>query len=225
MKQDEAGDVDELALVQQAVQGNQEAFRRLIVSYEPRLLAYLTHMLGDAESARDVAQETFVELFRSLPGWRQLSPPAPSEQLADIETPSPAVAHPLAPWLYRIATNRAISLLRKKAVRLKTNAGSRSEAPYEYSSAHAPYPRPEFAMGAIVSLEDQFAARELLREALSHLAAEDAACLVLHFVAGERYGEIATRLGMSSEAVRKRVARALTTLRKVYSSLDMEAYS
>lgn len=65
--------------------------------------------------------------------------------------------------------------------------------------------------------------RELLREALHCLPQQDATCLLLRFVEGERYSEIAARLGISQEAARKRVTRGLAALRTVYPQLDMEA--
>ncbi len=68
--------------------------------------------------------------------------------------------------------------------------------------------------------EDRFVARELLRQALHTLNDDDAACLVLR-LAGERYGEIAAQLGLTSEAVRKRVARGLVALRAAFA-LDVE---
>ena len=107
--------------------------------------------------------------------------------------------------------------MRKQAVRTRVHALSETPGQQPLTEHH------DFYIKDNVSLEDQFVARELLREALSHLSEEDAACLVLHFVAGERYQEIATRLGLTSEAVRKRVSRALSELRRVYASLDKEA--
>ena len=65
--------------------------------------------------------------------------------------------------------------------------------------------------------------RALLRAALETLDEDDAACLVLHYVAGKRYGEIAAQLNLSSEAVRKRVGRALTALRRAYAAMESEA--
>lgn len=182
---------DELALARRAATGDTAAFTAIVQAYEARLLAYLTQMLGDPEAARDVAQDTFIAAYQALPRWQ---PP---------ERPHP---QPLSPWLYRIATNRALSLLRARL------APSVDVAPAP-SASSAP---------DIMPFEDRLAARELLQAALRLLSAEDAACLVLHFVAGERYGEIATRLGLTSEAVRKRVARGLTTLRSAYAALDTE---
>lgn len=187
---------DELALARRAATGDHAAFASIVRSYEARLLAYLTQMLGDPEAARDIAQETFLAAFQALPRWR------PPDQVADA-------AHPLSPWLYRIATNRALSMLR--AVR----GGLGAQRP---DGDHFATGQPSGPAGP--GFEERYAARELLRLALRRLSDEDAACLVLHFVAGERYGEIAARLGLTGEAVRKRVSRGLTTLREAYAELD-----
>ena len=197
---DSAQEDDDISLVRAALRGEQDAFRQIVWRYETRLIAYLTQMLGNGEEARDLAQETFVAAFRALPQWRQ---------------PEIACLHPLAPWLYRIATNRALTHLRREAhyghpVRL------------DGESPHEPLHLSDMSMGQ-PSLEDRTAARDLLRAALQHLSEADSACLVLHYVAGERYSEIAARLGMTSEAVRKRVSRGLAALRVAYHALDVEA--
>jgi RNA polymerase sigma-70 factor (ECF subfamily) len=190
---------DELALVRRAAQGDHRAFGALVREYEPRLLAYLVQMLSDPETARDAAQETFLAAFQALPRWR-----LPDAQRAD---PS----HPLSPWLYRIATNKALSLLRSSSIRPPVASSAR---------ALTETPNDDARTGGF---EERYAARELLEDALRRLSEDDAACLVLHYVAGERYSEIAARLGLTSEAVRKRVSRGLTTLRAVYAALDSEA--
>lgn len=190
---------DELALVEQAAHGDHAAFGALVRMYEPLLLAYLAKMLGDPEAARDAAQETFLAAYQALPRWR------PSDD------PRADPRRPLSPWLYRIATNKALSLIRASTVRPAVIATT-----YTAPSPHGV----ELAMSGF---EDRYAARELLQAALCRLSAEDAACLVMHYVAGERYGEIASRLGLTSEAVRKRVNRGLTALRAAYAALDSEA--
>ncbi len=207
---------DELALIQRAATGDHEAFRRLVLAYEGKLQAYLTQMLGDSESARDIAQETFIATFYSLPRWHA---PVPSSSSASS---SEETEHPrrqlLAPWLYRIATNLALSLLRKRQVRQRVHAAAPLVDEDDNASdiqAQQMYPVQE-------PFEDRYIARILLQEALSQLSAIDAACVVLHFVNGERYQEIAGRLGLSNEAVRKRVMRALPALRKAYLTLDSE---
>lgn len=182
----------ELALARRAAAGDAAAFAAIVYAYEGRLLAYLTQMLGDPDAARDVAQDTFLAAYQALPRWQPPAQPA---------------AQPLSPWLYRIATNRALSLLRARpATRANVEGMSRES----------------LTAAGSMPFEERVAARELLQTALRRLSSEDAACLVLHFVAGERYGEIAERLGLSSEAVRKRIARGLAALRAVYATIDTE---
>ena len=182
---------DDTQLVRRILAGDREAYRQVVVRYETRVIAYLTHMLGERELARDIAQDTFVAAYEALGQWRA-EPDAT-----------------LAPWLYRIATNRALNALRAQ----KSRGG-------RLPSLATLTERPTYGR----SLEDQVALRELLSAALSELSEDDATCLVLRVVAGEPYGEIAARLSLTSEAVRKRVTRGLAALRTAYRALDVEAH-
>ena len=182
---------DELSQIHRATTGDHAAFAALVRRYEQRIHGYLRQMVGDAETASDLTQETFLAAYRALSRWQP--PPETTTHATDL----------LSPWLYRIATNRALSLLRTQATHRRT-------------------PQQPLTSGG-ASLEDMVIGRELLRAALNTLDDDDAACLVLHYVAGERYGEIATRLNLSSEAVRKRVGRALTALSRAYAALETEA--
>lgn len=199
----------ELALIARAAEGDQAAFHVIVLTYEPRLLAYLFQMLGDMETARDLAQETFLAAYRALPRWRlpERASSAPQPHAAGGPDASLAPMTLLSPWLYRIATNRALSWLRSRPPEVRAEEAVPLQASW---TVEAP------------SLDERFAARELLRSALRQLSEDDAACLVLHFVASERYAEIGERLGMSGEAVRKRIARALVALRAAYRKLDAE---
>jgi RNA polymerase sigma-70 factor, ECF subfamily len=181
-------------LIARAAAGDDDAFADLVASYEPGLLRYLAQTLGDIEPARDIAQETFLAAHRALPQWKAPSGATPGRLLA--------------PWLYRIATNKAISSLR-------AHRDTVHDTSLQESASH-------IAHGG-ASLEDRAIARDLLRNALRNLSEEDVACVVLHYVAGERYGEIASQLGLTSEAVRKRVARGLIALREAYAAQESEA--
>ena len=186
---------DELSQIRRAASGDHAAFALLVRRYEARIVTYLRQAVGDADLASDLAQETFLAAYQALPRW-QPPPPDPAKTASwttDL----------LSPWLYRIATNHAISALRRQTMSARRTPVSPTRASF--------------------SLEDAVIGRELLRAALATLDADDAACLVLHYVAGERYGEIAARLGISSEAVRKRVGRALSSLRRAYIALETEA--
>lgn len=66
--------------------------------YELPLMGYATHLLGDADRASDVVQDTFVRLCKQ-----------PREQIEDC----------VRQWLYRVCRNRAFDVL-KKEQRMKT---------------------------------------------------------------------------------------------------------
>jgi RNA polymerase sigma-70 factor (ECF subfamily) len=80
--------VSEIDLIHQACQGDEEAWSALVRQHQMAVfrLAYL--LLGDADEANDVAQETFIRAFQAL------------KSRFDRE-------RPLRPWLLQITTNLA----------------------------------------------------------------------------------------------------------------------
>src|SRR5689334_6098152 len=99
MRHTDPGAGEDAQCVRRILAGEQDLYRQVVVRYEARLLAYLAHMLGEPELARDVAQDTFVAAYASLGQWRA----------------GPGVS--LGPWLYRIATNHALNALRARRKR------------------------------------------------------------------------------------------------------------
>ncbi len=79
-------------LIERARAGDREAFTRLFQSYNQQICTYLGRLVGNAELGRDLAQETFLHTWKSLPVLRN-----------DLS---------FKPWLYRVATNLARSHLR-----------------------------------------------------------------------------------------------------------------
>jgi len=63
---------------------------------------------------------------------------------------------------------------------------------------------------------DHVEERLLIEEALLKIPLDQKACMVLHFVEGLKYREIADVLGVTEDAVRKRVARGSKEFRKLY---------
>lgn len=57
--------MDEEILIQQIAEGDTQAFGKLVERYQHRLVRFAARMLGDAEGAEDIAQETFLRLWRS----------------------------------------------------------------------------------------------------------------------------------------------------------------
>lgn len=105
----------------------------------------------------------------------------------------------LKAWLYRIATNNAAQHFRRK----KLVSFVHFDHWHEPNTARRP--------------EQQ---SEMVEETLRKVPGDLRACLVLHYVEGFKYAEIAGTLGISEEAVRKRVARGKESFRRLYRGGD-----
>lgn len=57
------------ALVERVIAGDQEAFAEIYDNYFPRVYAFTLKRVGDPAEAEDLTQETFVQLYRSLPSF------------------------------------------------------------------------------------------------------------------------------------------------------------
>ncbi len=77
--------------------GNATAFSELVTLYKERLYWQIRKMVLDHDDASDVLQNTFIKVFKNIEGFKEESK--------------------LYTWLYRIATNEAITFLNKKAKR------------------------------------------------------------------------------------------------------------
>ena len=79
----------------QSSEGREQAFRELLQLYQERLYWQIRNIVKDHEDADDVLQNTFLKIFRNIESFKGESQ--------------------LFSWMYRIATNEAISFLNKKA--------------------------------------------------------------------------------------------------------------
>jgi len=87
-------DVAELALVERAVAGDEQAFAELVTRYQSAVYNLAYRMLGDAAEAEDAAQEVFLRMYRRLATY-------------DAE-------HRFSTWVLSIASHYCIDLLRRK---------------------------------------------------------------------------------------------------------------
>ncbi len=88
--------MDDDTLMARTAQGEEAAFRLLVLRWEKQVLAFLIHMLGSVEEAEDLVQDTFVQVFKKAAGYQ-------SQGL-------------FKSWLFRIAGNQARSRLRRRKV-------------------------------------------------------------------------------------------------------------
>ncbi|MGE0790053.1 MAG: RNA polymerase sigma factor [Sandaracinaceae bacterium] len=136
-------ELDDLT-VERARRGERAAQRALVERYQRRVLALLHRLRGSAGGVEDLAQETFLRVFRDLPSFRPTGPAR------------------LSTWILTIATRLAIDARRRDAVR-----AARVPEP------SPPVPSPERALearalsdavqAAIEDLSDPFRAALVLR--------------------------------------------------------------
>lgn len=169
-----------------------EQFRRPIHSYVYRLL-------GNVEDADDVTQEVFV---RACISWDGLYGRGR-----------------LSAWLYRIATNLCVDILRRRKriswwpLSYHNPNDERSE---DGANDDAGWLLPD--SGGI----PEIAERELIRQALACIPEEYAVALVLSAAQGVPYQEVATIVGISANAAATRISRAKRMFVEAYQRLSRE---
>jgi RNA polymerase sigma-70 factor, ECF subfamily len=167
-------------------------FDAFFTKFEQPLFGYLLRMVPSQEIALELAQETF---FRA---WQHFA------ELQVYDRPEA--------WLYRVATNLAISHLRRKKslcfaqlFRHGGSEGGQSDASMEYEFLADPF-----------DMEQQTADRVLIEQTLRQLAERQRAALLLRAVYGLSCQEISETLGISVANVRQTLSRARDRFRKLY---------
>ncbi len=170
-----------------------EQFRRPIHSYTYRLL-------GSQEDADDVTQEVFV---RACTSW---------DGLYEREH--------LSAWLYRIATNLCVDLLRRRKRISWWPLAPRYRNDDQSSDDGISNDLAQFLVdsGGI----PEIAERELIRLALSSMPEEYAIVLVLNAAQGVPYQEIAQIVGISPNAAATRISRAKKMFAEQYQRVSKD---
>jgi RNA polymerase sigma-70 factor, ECF subfamily len=177
---------DDAQLISQALAGQTAAFGQLVQKYQDRLYNTVVHVAGNAEDAKDVVQEAFVQAFLKLESFQGASA--------------------FYTWLYRIAFNVAATHRRRRASRHAAEQAAISDGQGANGAAHA-------GEAASERLESQERCRQV-RYAIAQLAEEYRVVLVLREMEGYCYETIAEVLDLPVGTVRSRLHRARMQLRE-----------
>jgi RNA polymerase sigma-70 factor (ECF subfamily) len=175
--------------------GDEEAFRELTDPYRRELQVHIYRIVGSAQDAEDLLQETL------LAAWRGL---AQLEERASMRA-----------WLYRIATNRALDVLRASRRHHESRMTEMPE-PTRYGEPIwlQPYPDvllegiPDHAPGPEARYEAKEAVALAFIVGLQHLPPQQRAVLVLRDVLGFRAAEVAETLDTTEASVNSLLRRA-----------------
>jgi RNA polymerase sigma factor (sigma-70 family) len=169
---------------------SEDALWALVEPFQLRLVRFVRGMLGDLEEARDIVQDVLVSAWRTAQ-----RPTAPFVVGADERA--------VQRWLFRIASNKAIDVLRhRRVIAWETLDGVLSVEPLD-----AQHPAP---------FDERLAESEAMRAALDRLDSSDVVCLRLSIVEDFTAVEIAQMLAITPEAARQRLSRATYRLRAAY---------
>lgn len=182
--------LDEASLIRAVQRGDQDAFEQLVRAYDQSVLRLAVNLLRSQEDARDVFQEAFLRVFRSIDSFR-----------FDCSFHT---------WLYRIVTNICLDYLRKRKVRKEEPAVvDTPEGPldrmndFEEEAAHAD---PERNMW-----NRQLSQR--IEGALGGLTPRERMVFELRHYQGLRLRNIGEILGTSEEAAKNCLFRATQKMR------------
>jgi RNA polymerase sigma factor (sigma-70 family) len=170
-------------LTRRACGGDERAFAAIFRRYHQPLYRFCLAIVGNPEDAQDALQNTMVKVLRALPGEER-----------QIE---------LKPWLYRIAHNEAIDLLRR---RRETRELDSEQAAPGYG------------------LAEDTATRERLRRLLADLRElpdRQREVLVMRELGGLDFEEIGAALGTSDAVARQALYEARQSLRQMAEGREM----
>jgi len=173
-------------------QGDRDEFARLVDAYSNRIYRLGLKMLADPQDAEDVLQNTFLKALQSLANFEGRSS--------------------LSTWLYRIAVNEALMLLRKQ----------RSETPVpgdQDSDDDENYFPVQFVDWCCLP-EDELLSSEAkarLDSAIQKLPEKLRVVFILRDIEGLSIRETSQALGLTETAVKTRLLRARLNLREQLS--------
>jgi RNA polymerase sigma-70 factor (ECF subfamily) len=196
----------EQALVDAAKGGDEAAFRRLVEPLSRELSAYAYRMLGGYQDAEDALQET------RLKAWRHLGSYEPTASFRA--------------WLYRIATNTCLDMLRQLQRRVLPQDVGPPVAPGPPTTAMREdvawlEPYPDALLPATSSPEETLRLHESVRlafvRAMQVLPPRQRAALILHDVLDFGVSEVAAMLETTVPAINSALQRARASLERAPS--------
>ncbi len=176
--------------------GDRAEFARMVEQYSSPIYRLALNMLGTEQDAEDVLQETFIKAFKGIQSFKELS---------SIST-----------WIYRIAINESLMILRKaKRITTSLDAIDENEETVEPKEVIDWGDLPEES-----ALKDELKGK--LDGAIRLLPEKLRMVFILRDMEDLSIRETATTLGITEMAVKTRLLRARLQLREGLSSYFRE---
>lgn len=179
-------------LIRKAQKGDVPAFERIISDYQNVVYSVAYRYADNAEDAADMSQEIFLKMFKSINTFQFKSK--------------------LSTWIYRVATNTCIDLV-KKAKRdgstYSINEGyENSDGDMKYSEITDDSSQPD-----VVAEKSEM--RDVINTAISELNEDYRTVIILRDIQGLSYDEISEIIDCSVGTVKSRISRGRKKLREI----------
>ena len=185
----------EVALIQRAQAGEQDAFRQLVERYQGKVFSIIHGIIRNRNDAEDIAQQVFTKIYFSLGKFNFRSA--------------------LVTWIYKITVNECYDYLRKQKVRKLTYESDLSEDDLRrIDNIEAVGKNPAEAIDRRTEL------RQYVTRLLGKLGEEERHLLVMKEVEGYPVEELAGLLGLNENTVKVKLFRARQKLVKAAQRLD-----
>lgn len=172
----------EAAIVRQVIEGDTNAFEKLVREYEKNVYNIALRMVNNSEDASDMTQEAFIKAYNSLQNFRGDSK--------------------FSVWLYRIVSNVCLDFLRSKnrrptvSLSVEDDDGEETEIDVADESQS-----PELLL-------ERSLTRDAVRRGLEALPPDYRQILLLREIQGLSYDEISSALDLEVGTVKSRIFRA-----------------
>jgi RNA polymerase sigma-70 factor (ECF subfamily) len=173
----------EADLIAGCIAGDQTAWEALISRYQTRVFNVTYHMTQDHDRAADLAQEAFIQILKSLSGFRGEAS--------------------LSTWIHGLTIRVCLHHMRRERRRQMES----------WEDAVAGRAEPETSDGRPHETISREQLQGTVRNAISQLPLKFRSVMVLHGLAGMTYEETAAALGLPLNTVKTRVHRAKAKLK------------
>ena len=181
-------------LVQKLKEGDEEAFRFLVEERKNSIYNICLGYTRNHEDAEDLAQDVFMEVFRSIDGFKGES---------DLNT-----------WIYRITINKSLQFLRSIKRKRRWNQMI-SFLTFDDFLEDSEDDSPVYSLGKEIKNEERV---KILLKAVDSLPENQKTVFLLHQTEGLSYQEISEVMDTSLSAIESLMFRAKQNLRTRLSS-------
>lgn len=182
---------EDLLLVQECLNGNKEAFNKIIKKYQSPIFNLAFRMMGNAEDANDVSQEAFLRAYKALKSYK--------------------IEYGFFTWLYTISLNVCRNSLKRKKIINFFSIDSNSSRSDDNNLTNIELP--DSKMNPELMYEEKIKS-EVIQKAIMKLSEKYRGIIIARYIDGLPYEEISQIEGLPLGTVKTQIHRARKILIK-----------